>query len=688
MVFVARDEEIGREVALKEIKPEFADVAEARRRFIFEAEVTASLEHPGIVPIHGLGRDDGGRPFYAMKFIRGSSLHQEIAELHDEEAGLSGSVRARKLRNCIQQIIAVCTTVEYAHSRGVLHRDIKPKNIMIGKHGETLLVDWGVAKIDDDTKSAAIDEQLFVATGDESQATQPGSFAGTIEYASPEQASGRIDSLQPASDIYSLGASLYHIVTGNAAVSGTQGEKVAKVIGGRINPPNTKRLKISKGLKAIIKKAMARLPEGRYASAQDLADDLKRYIEGRPVQAYQESLWDAPIRFGRRHKELVAASFVTLIFLTGFALFSSLRIANALDVAVLEARKSQQVSDFLLDIFNASEAASFAGDTVAVGTSKNAERPVRELVDRSAEKMRGALLDAPRVRASILHALGKVYYSMGLFDKATDFQSQSVKLAREQGLESSKEFAEMLLDFGWSTFSTADNATARNCVVEIEGRWDRPGDTDVRFLASTLFLHGMIAAEEGKFEEAETVLRRVISIRRRFEEDEPRALAMALSGLAAVYFDFDQENKADGLIVEAYRIYQEQGGDDGTSVAKFQRGMILYRNGKYDEAEPLLAEIVTVMCRLFGENHPYTAWAHYEHGRCLVYMGEYDSGIGQLRKASDLARHRLGDKHPKSITAWTELIVAYYKAGRYDDARSELEHFADVIARGTGAGLA
>ena len=146
-VYVAHDEELRREVALKEIQSQHADRKDSRARFLLEAEITGGLEHPGIVPVYGLGQYADGRPYYAMRFIRGDSLQSAIKEFHKAESGeRDPGERTLELRKLLGRFIDVCQAMQYAHDRGVLHRDLKPGNIMLGKYGETLVVDWGLAK--------------------------------------------------------------------------------------------------------------------------------------------------------------------------------------------------------------------------------------------------------------------------------------------------------------------------------------------------------------------------------------------------------------------------------------------------------------------------------------------------------------------------------------------------------------
>ncbi len=205
-VSVARDEELRREVALKEIQERHADDPDSRARFLLEAEITGGLEHPGIVPVYGLGQYADGRPYYAMRFIRGDSLQEAVARFHKSpDKRLDSGERAVELRTLLGRFIDVCNAIAYAHSRGVLHRDLKPGNIMLGQYGETLVVDWGLAKPQDpsNTKSESLEGPIRPSSMGGS-VTQMGSTIGTPQYMSPEQAAGRLDLLGPASDVYSL----------------------------------------------------------------------------------------------------------------------------------------------------------------------------------------------------------------------------------------------------------------------------------------------------------------------------------------------------------------------------------------------------------------------------------------------------------------------------------------------------
>ena len=319
VVFIARDEELNRDVALKEIKDRHADSPNNRARFVLEAEVTGGLEHPGIVPVYGLGQHPNGRPYYAMRFIRGDSLMGSITAFHaDESLKLDPGRRNLALQKLLQRFIDVCNAIDYAHSRGVIHRDLKPQNIMMGRYGETLVVDWGLAKtlgppidiraIRDPGKSFLFDETFRPSSSSASTETQAGSLVGTPAYMSPEQAEGRVDLLGTASDVYGLGATLYHLLAGRPPVDGKDlGELLAKVRSGDFPRPRESSPWLDPALQAICLKAMSLKPEDRYATPRALAEDVESWIAEEPIAAYPEPWRLRARRWMARHRTGVAA---------------------------------------------------------------------------------------------------------------------------------------------------------------------------------------------------------------------------------------------------------------------------------------------------------------------------------------------------------------------------------------------
>jgi serine/threonine-protein kinase len=322
-VFLARDTELNRDVALKEIQDRFADVPRHRARFEFEAEVTGGLEHPGVVPVYGLGHTPDGRPFYAMRFIRGNSLKEVVRRFHqaEKQPGRDPGQSALELRELLGRFLDVCDAVAYAHSRGVLHRDLKPSNIMLGKYGETLVVDWGLAKALGHPEPQGASERselpLKPAAGSDLEPTKADSAVGTPGYMSPEQVDGRVGPLGVRSDVYCLGATLYHLLTVHAPCEGEQrGEIYPKVQAGDIPRPRTHNPRIAPALEAICLKALALKPADRYESAEALRMDLERWLADEPVRAYPDPWTRRAARWAKRHEAAVVGAAVLLVTAT------------------------------------------------------------------------------------------------------------------------------------------------------------------------------------------------------------------------------------------------------------------------------------------------------------------------------------------------------------------------------------
>lgn len=275
-VYLAEDRELNRLVAIKVLNtPEVTD--DLRNRMVREAQIIARLEHPGIVPVHDVGVLNDRRVFYAMKFVRGSRL--------DEFARADASPR-----DLLRKFQAVCDAVAFAHAHGVIHRDLKPQNIMIGSFGEVLVLDWGVAKMLRRPVSSEADTLITPVAHTRVDDTSHGTVIGTRDYMSPEQARGEIKQLDERADVYSLGGVLYFLLTHQPP-----GQTRPR----SINP------KVSKPAEAICLKAMARTSDGRYSSAAELSTDIGRLLDAEPVSAYQESVLEKISRWVSKNRFLV-----------------------------------------------------------------------------------------------------------------------------------------------------------------------------------------------------------------------------------------------------------------------------------------------------------------------------------------------------------------------------------------------
>jgi tetratricopeptide (TPR) repeat protein/tRNA A-37 threonylcarbamoyl transferase component Bud32 len=417
-VFVALDVELNREVALKQILDSHADDPVSRQRFLLEAEVTGGLEHPGIVPVYGLGTYADGRPYYAMRFIRGDSLKEAIDRFRaDAAVNADPGRRSLELRKLLRRFTDVCNAIDYAHSRGVLHRDLKPGNIIVGKHGETLVVDWGLAKATGKGDPSAGERMLSPSSATGSSETMPGSALGTPAYMSPEQAEGNLDALGPWSDVYSLGATLYCLLTGEPPVKGELAEVLRAVQRGDFRPPRSIDPTIDRAREAVCLKAMALRPEDRYGSCRALADDIERWMADEPVSAWREPFTRRARRWAGRHRTFmsIAATLLLAVGTVGPAAFVRERQlrgrAQAASARAVElARVAQEAVDLTVDTVVVDEGALL--EAVPVSTRREVGQRVRPYYDRLVAlhgddvAARAGVAKTLLYRARLRHALG------------------------------------------------------------------------------------------------------------------------------------------------------------------------------------------------------------------------------------------------------------------------------------------
>jgi len=345
---VVRADDVGlhRQVALKFIRADAAADDRSRDQFLLEAEITGRLDHPGVVPVFGLGTTHDNRPFYAMRFIDGTTLRHAIDTFHEQPP--HGKDRRMQLRRLLAHLTAACRTIHYAHNRGVIHRDIKPDNIMIGRFGETFVVDWGLA-IPVERTAHARESGEATLLADRREGTQcSGDGAGTPAYMSPEQANGSEMLLGPASDIFSLGAMLYRLLCGRPPYDPFNKDVRELARNCDYQPLREVRRGIPRALEAICQKAMKPSPRDRYQTAGDLADDIERWMADEPVSACHETISERTARFFRRHRvwalALAGCTFLVLAFFGATSLLLS-QMASAEHDQRLAAEVAQRAAE-------------------------------------------------------------------------------------------------------------------------------------------------------------------------------------------------------------------------------------------------------------------------------------------------------------------------------------------------------
>jgi eukaryotic-like serine/threonine-protein kinase len=305
-VFLVRDRELDRSVALKVLNA-LPENTEAMARMMKEARIIACLEHPNIVPVHDCGVLPDGRFYYAMKLVRGKRLDEWMA-------GPAG------LAERLQLFLKICDAVAFAHAHGVIHRDLKPQNVMLGSFGEVLVMDWGVAREVGDprqhTNAAAVDRELGQEMG-----TKDGTIVGTPGYMAPEQAQGNIALIDGRADVHALGAILHFLLTGRAPIYERPVNEKGVSDASALVSPRRQDLAIPAPLEAVCLKALAAERDDRYAGVEELAGDLAHFLAGRRVRAYPEGFLETAMRLGTKYRTALALVMAYLIMRVLLLLF-------------------------------------------------------------------------------------------------------------------------------------------------------------------------------------------------------------------------------------------------------------------------------------------------------------------------------------------------------------------------------
>jgi serine/threonine-protein kinase len=657
-VFKALAEDLHRDVALKFVKKPRALDPESRRRFLQEAEITGRLEHPGIVPVYSLGQDEEGHPCYAMRFIGGQTLEEAIDEFHQSTG--SPSARNHALRTLIKRLVSVCNTIAYAHSRGVIHRDIKPKNIMLGKFDETLVVDWGLARPFDRSEADREhgEETLTPSSGVSGSETPTVGVVGTPAYMSPEQSEARWEVVGPVSDVFSLGATLYAILTGRAPFTGRNAvEVLERVRKCEYSPPREVKKEIPEALDAICRKAMAPRIEDRYASALDLAEDLDRWLADDPVTAWREPALDRLVRWGRRHRTTVA----TLSVLISSALVAMIVIAGISEhqKREIDRQKMRAEQNFKLAEQNFQLALQAVDQMLTqVGEVDLADvpqmEPVRARLLQEAKGFYDTFLKQYQSSPSLLLATAKAYRRLG-------------------------DIREMLGDYIGAESAYTDSIRRLQGLV---GPTSNGADVRRELARSEMGL-GILLKKSNRYEESEQALAAAIDLRERLADEHPgrtddrQALAESRYWMGALLARMPGKRPGDEQAYrEALKVLGEleaaAPGGPGfrDSRARFlnNQGMLLAANGRRAEAESAFREALQIQEPLV-EQSPKLAGLRWRLARTYCNLGSLLLSAGQTGEAEALetkARDRqktLVDEYPSIPDYASELAATLDNLG-------------------------
>lgn len=603
---VRDDEAFEREVAVKLIT-HGAMSDETRRRLRIERQILAGLDHPWIAQIFDGGTTDEGLPYLVMERVEG----EPIDRFCDREA--------LAVRERLELFCKVCAAVHCSHQNLIVHCDLKPSNILVTDAGDPKLLDFGIAKLLSQENNQGREEPTTV-----------GSRPLTPEYASPEQLRG--ETLSTASDVYSLGVLLYKLLTGQRpeAASGRSGDRgderdlIAPSVAVAREGLSTSR-QLRGDLDAIVLKALRSSPEARFGSAQQLAEDVERYLSGFPVLARQGSFRYRARKFLRRHRASVAAAVMAITMLIVFALDRS-AMASRLSQ---ERAKLQEVVDFFRGFFE------HAGPLV----DERLDLTLREAVDQHARMIEVGLEDQPAVKVEIATVLGDIYRELGRPDQALDWSERALALQRQVVGEDSQAYALALVQVGSAQ------------------------------------------RELGSFEEAERNIRAGLGWLQARPETEPVKLVQSLNHLVMLLCYQGRYQEVDADSAAALHLAEESLDNAAleTLVAMTNRGQVLRRMGETAEAERLYESALLLYRQTFEGPHPHMAPLLHNLGLIQRARGDLASASRTLNEANSQYLELFGPTHYARIHTLDGLARLSIQQERPDDA---VAYYRDAIEVG------
>ena len=651
-----REDDFEKQVAIKFLRGDLAEPS-ARQRFHVERQILARFEHPSIARLLDGGTIPGGRPYLVMEYVEGSPI-----DAYCEARGLSVRQRLELFRQ-------VLPAVAYAHRNLVVHRDLKPGNILVTPEGTPRLLDFGIAKL------------LDARDPLETTTTLAGSSPLTPRYASPEQLRG--EPITTVSDVFSLGVLLYEILARRhpwwsegcspldlaQRICDQDPAPPSTVVGRDDRHPPRETLRFQRALAgdvdAIVLKALHKDPDHRYAQVEQLDEDLRRHFEGLPVQARRGAWAYRTRRLLRRHKGLVAG----VVLIVGFSIGTTVlwqraeserrRADRERAAAVSVQQREQRVSEFLKDLFRA------AGPDRAQGRRLTAE----EILASGRERLTSGLEDDPELVAELAGTLAGVYRELGLYDEARELLERAVALRRERGPGGEPELAVVLNDLAsvhYYTGSYAEAARRFREVLALRRLHDR--DPEQIALASSNLASAL--KQLGDFAQANTRYRETLALREElYGPDDPR-VASSLYALGSLLYEQGELEEAVRSLRRALRIRTAELGERHTRVATVHGtlGRALHARGDLEEAEELLSRALETRLDLLGEAHTHVALSRRDLGAVLLDRGRIEEAGGLIEESLALLRSS------QSPEAWTiasvESLWGSYLTvlGRFDEA--------------------
>jgi len=645
-VWLARDDMLGRDVALKEIRPERANSPTLWSRFLKEAQITCQLEHPGIVPIYELGRKpDSDEPFYTMRFVRGRTLAQAARSYHARRE--RNESKALEFRDLLTAFVGVCNAVAYAHSRGVIHRDLKPQNVVLGDYGEVMLLDWGLAKVGGQTEDAA--EPVSVT--ESSDQTVAGQVLGTPAYMSPEQAEGRPDLLDARTDVYGLGAILYELLTGEPPFDAENTQDLLQQV--RSDTPIRPRAYIAStpaALDAICLRAMAKEQNARYPSALEMAQEVQHWLADEPVTAFREPFVARVGRWSRRHKPIVAGVAALLVTAVVALSASTLLVAREKHNAEQARARAEQLRVQAEASALAEQSERAEADTQRQRAQANFGK-AREAVDHMLTQVGDRRLrDVPqleRLRKELLEEA--LRFNTGFLQERSDDPAMQLEMVRALA-----RVAVIRRDLGQRELAIEAMQKSNSLIRQLVAR-EPDNIAYKRELSAGLNDLGVVLERKGDFEEAEKLYDEALSLLREIVKG-PKVDMNLLAELANVHNN---------------------------------RGSLLETTKRTREALTAYSEAEYIRLRLVGlvpkepRFQQLLGTSYYNYGNLYYARQQYPDAEKNYRRSLEI-RHALVKEYSHQPDYAEELASALLGLGnvlQYTDRFAEAEkNFVDTIS--------
>jgi len=665
-VFLAAraDGQFEQQVALKLIRGG-AGSTQIVRRFQSERQILARLHHPHIARLLDGGLTEDGQPYFAMEYIDGVPLDQHCA------------AHACSIEERIQLIRAACDAVQSAHRQLVVHRDLKPANILVTVDGQVKLLDFGIAKMLSGVDHTISDPMNHPAL------TQTGHAVMTPAYAAPEQL--RHEPVSTATDVYALGIVLYELLVGERPfdLSGCSPAEIERIVSTQLPrlpsmaAPAHRKRQLRGDLDTIVLKALRKEPDRRYASAEALAADLQRHVDGRPVQARPDTAGYRTRKFIQRHRAGVTTTAAVFVLIAALVSFYTTQLAQERDRAQLEAVTATQVSNFLQDLFVMSDPSETGG----------AEVTARMLLDEGAARIERELTGQPAVQARMMQVMGEVYLTVGALDAADPLLERSLTLRRTLPDAPPLDVAASLTSLAGLRYETGAYATADSlyrAALAIQEEHQGPDDPVV---AATLHRLGWVLFRQGEYEQADALYQRALAIRTtQFGESDPQT-ASTLSHIAGLRYEQDDLDAAETLYRRALIVRQAHFEHDHRDVATSLNdlAMVLGDKGAFDEAEAYYREALAMRERLYDGHHADVAHSLNTLAHLYWLKREYTAAEPFARRGLAMRIDVLGEEHVATAASMATLIRILDALGQHAEAADTARRALEIVKATMGA---